>query len=102
MIDTKNMNTDAFSDERNTAQVKVILNGTQVITRENIISAKLQEDLADKNITIGAAFSQSFEMKMRMPTSGAPLKGAHLVPEASFNGDEWVKLGKFYIKSIKK
>ena len=100
MIDTKNMNTDAFSDERNTAQVKVILNGTQVITRENIISAKLQEDLADKNITIGAAFSQSFEMKMRMPTSGALLKGAYLVPETSFNGDEWVKLGKFYVSSV--
>ena len=100
MIDTKNMNTDAFSDERNTAQVKVILNGTQVITRENIISAKLQEDLADKNITIGAAFSQSFEMNMRMPTSGASLKGAYLIPEASFNGSEWARLGKFYVSSV--
>ena len=100
MIDTKNMNTDAFSDERNTAQVKIILNGTQVITRENIISAKLQEDLADKNITIGAAFSQSLEMNMRMPTSGAPLKGAYLVPEASFNGSEWARLGKFYVSSV--
>lgn len=100
MIDTKNMNTDAFSDERNTAQVKVILNGTQVITRENIISAKLQEDLADKNITIGAAFSQSFEMKMRMPTPDTPLKGAYLVPETSFDDSEWARLGKFYVSSV--
>ena len=100
MIDTKTMNTDAFSDERNTAQVKVNLNGTQVITPENIISAKLQEDLADKNITIGAAFSQSFEINMRMPTSGASLKGAHLIPEASFNGSEWARLGKFFVSSV--
>lgn len=100
MINTNTMNTDAFLDERHTAQIKVNLNGTQTITQENIISAKLQEDLADKNITIGAAFSQSFEMNMRMPTSGTLLKGAYLVPEASFNGDEWVKLGKFHVSSV--
>lgn len=100
MINTNTMNTDAFLDERHTAQIKVNLNGTQTITQENIISAKLQEDLADKNITIGAAFSQSFEMNMRMSTSGALLKGAYLVPETSFNGDEWVKLGKFHVSSV--
>ena len=100
MIDVKGMNRDAFSDERKAVILRVTFNGTQVISSESVISAKLQEDLADQNITIGSAFSQSFELKMRMPDPGIPLTGAYLTAEASFDGTNWAKLGKFYANTV--
>lgn len=100
MIDTKNMKRDAFLDVRRAASVRISFNGTQTVGKENIISAKLQETLADQNITIGAAFSQSFELKMRMPDVPIPLTGAYFTAEASFDETNWAKLGKFYINAV--
>lgn len=100
MIDVNNMARDAFLNERKVPQVRVTFNGTQVVDQENVISAKLQEDLADQNITIGAAFSQSFELKMRMPDPGIPLTGAYFLAEASFDGTNRAKLGKFYVNAV--
>lgn len=97
MIEVKDMNIHAFEDERKTPQARITFNGNQVVTYENIISAKLQEDLANNNITIGSAFSHSFEAKIRMPEQAIPLTGAYIIPEVSFDGTEWAKLGKFYI-----
>lgn len=100
MIDTKNMKRDAFLDVRRAASVRVSFNGTQTAAKENIISAKLQETLADQNITIGSAFSQSFELKMRMPDVPIPLTGAYFTAEASFDETNWAKLGEFYINTV--
>ena len=76
MIDVRNMTEDAFSDERKSAKLRVTFNGTQKVEKENIISAKLTENLADQNISIGSAFSQSFELKMRMLDPKIPLTGS--------------------------
>ena len=100
MIDTKNMKRDAFLDVRRAASVRISFNGTQTVGKENIISAKLQETLADQNITIGSAFSQSFELKMRMPDVPIPLTGAYFTAEASFDETNWAKLGEFYINAV--
>lgn len=100
MIDTKNMKRDAFLDVRRAASVRISFNGTQTVGKENIISAKLQETLADQNITIGSAFSQSFEFKMRMPDVPIPLTGAYFTAEASFDETNWAKLGEFYINAV--
>ncbi len=100
MIDAKDMNRDAFSDERKTAMLWVTFNGTQAVDSGNVISAKLQEDLADQNITIGSAFSQSFELKMRMPSLAIPLTGAYFTVETSFDGTNRAKLGKFYVNTV--
>lgn len=100
MIDTKNMKRDAFLDVRRAASVRISFNGTQTVGKENIISAKLQETLADQNITIGSAYSQSFEFKMRMPDVPIPLTGAYFTAEASFDETNWAKLGKFYINAV--
>lgn len=100
MIDVNNMARDAFLDERKAPQVRVTFNGTQVVDQGNVISAKLQEDLADQNISIGSAFSQSFELKMRMPASAIPLTGAYFLAEASFGGTNRAKLGKFYVNAV--
>ena len=100
MIDVNNMARDAFLDERKAPQVRVTFNGTQVVDQENVISAKLQEDLADQNITIGSAFSQSFELKIRMPDPDIPLTGAYFLAEASFDGMNRAKLGKFYVNAV--
>lgn len=100
MIDTKNMKRDAFLDVRKAASVRISFNGTQTVGKENIISAKLQETLADQNITIGSAFSQSFELKMRMPDVPIPLTGAYFTAEASFDETNWAKLGEFYINAV--
>ena len=97
MIDTKNMKRDAFLDVRRAASVRISFNGTQTVGKENIISAKFQETLADQNITIGSAYSQSFEFKMRMPDVPIPLTGAYFTAEASFDETNWAKLGEFYI-----
>ena len=100
MIDTKNMKRDAFLDVRRAASVRISFNGTQTVGKENIISAKLQETLADQNITIGSAYSQSFEFKMRMPDVPIPLTGAYFTAEASFDETNWAKLGEFYINAV--
>lgn len=100
MIDTKNMKRDAFLDVRRAASVRVSFNGTQTVGKENIISAKFQETLADQNITIGSAYSQSFEFKMRMPDVPIPLTGAYFTAEASFDETNWAKLGEFYINAV--
>ncbi len=100
MIDVKDMNRDAFSDERKTAMLWVTFNGMQAVDSGNVISAKLQEDLADQNITIGSAFSQSFELKMRMPSPAIPLTGAYFTVETSFDGTNRAKLGKFYVNTV--
>lgn len=100
MINTKNMKRDAFLDVRRAASVRISFNGTQTVGKENIISAKLQETLADQNITIGSAFSQSFELKMRMPDVPIPLTGAYFTAEASFDETNWAKLGEFYINAV--
>lgn len=100
MIDVRNMTEDAFSDERKSAKLRVTFNGTQKVEKENIISAKLTENLADQNISIGSAFSQSFELKMRMLDPKIPLTGSHFVPEASFDGENWVRLGMFYVNTV--
>lgn len=100
MIDTKNMKRDAFLDVRRAASVRISFNGTQTVGKENIISAKFQETLADQNITIGSAYSQSFEFKMRMPDVPIPLTGAYFTAEASFDETNWAKLGEFYINAV--
>ena len=100
MIDTKNMKRDAFLDVRRAASVRVSFNGTQTVGKENIISAKFQETLADQNITIGSAYSQSFEFKMRMPDVPISLTGAYFTAEASFDETNWAKLGEFYINAV--
>ena len=100
MIETRNMKRDAFLDVRRAASVRVSFNGMQTVAKENIISAKLQETLADQNITIGSAFSQSFELKMRMPDVPIPLTGAYFTAEASFDETNWAKLGEFYINAV--
>lgn len=100
MIDTKNMKRDAFLDVRRAASVRISFNGTQTVGKENIISAKFQETLADQNITIGSAYSQSFEFKMRMPDIPIPLTGAYFTAEASFDETNWAKLGEFYINAV--
>lgn len=99
MIDTNKMLTEAFRDERKAAKLRIAFNGSQTVERDNLISAKLTETLADNNITIGSAFSQSFELTMRMPDEAIPLTGAYFTAEASFES-EWVPLGTFYVSTV--
>ena len=99
MIDTNKMLTEAFQDERKAAKLRITFNGSQTVERDNLISAKLTETLADNNITIGSAFSQSFELTMRMPDEAIPLTGAYFTAEASFES-EWVPLGTFYVSTV--
>lgn len=99
MIDTNKMLTEAFRDERKAAKLRIAFNGSQTVERDNLISAKLTETLADNNITIGSAFSQSFELTMRMPDEAIPLAGAYFTAEASFES-EWVPLGTFYVSTV--
>ena len=73
MIDVNNMARDAFLDERKAPQVRVTFNGTQVVDQENVISAKLQD---------------------------IPLTGAYFLAEASFDGMNRAKLGKFYVNAV--
>lgn len=100
MLNTKAMEKEAFADARDAAKLRITFNGSTVIENESILSAKLTENLADKNITIGGAFSQSFEMSLRMPEDGIALTGAYLIAEAGFDGNEWVKLGRFYVTEV--
>ena len=99
MIDTNKMLTEAFQDERKAAKLRITFNGSQTVERDNLISAKFTETLADNNITIGSAFSQSFELTMRMPDEAIPLTGAYFTAEASFES-EWVPLGTFYVSTV--
>lgn len=99
MIDTSKMLTEAFQDERKAAKLRITFNGSQTVERDNLISAKLTETLADNNITIGSAFSQSFELTMRMPDEAIPLTGAYFTAEASF-ASEWAPLGTFYVSTV--
>lgn len=100
MIRTDNMEAAAFEDNRPTVKLRVTFNENQVLENDNIISASFQETVSENNLTIGAAFSQSFEMKFRMPQPAIALTGGKLIAEASFDETEWVKLGFFYISSV--
>ena len=94
-----NMTKKAFADERNTPRLRITFNGSQTISQNDIISAKLTEMLADNNITMGSTFSQSFEIVMRMPETAIPLAGSYFTAETSFDGMLWADLGTFYVSS---
>jgi hypothetical protein len=94
-----NMTKKAFADERNTPRLRITFNGSQTISQNDIISAKLTEMLADNNITMGSTFSQSFEIVMRMPETAIPLTGSYFTAETSFDGMLWADLGTFYVSS---
>ncbi len=99
MIETEKMLAEAFEDERPAAKLKITFNGNQTVEKDNLVSAKFTENLASDNITIGSAFSQSFELTMRMPEETIPLAGAYFTAEAAF-GTEWVPLGTFYVSTV--
>ena len=94
-----NMTKKAFADERNTPRLRITFNGTQTISQDDIMSAKLTEMLADNNITMGSTFSQSFEIVMRMPETAIPLTSSYFTAETSFDGMLWADLGTFYVSS---
>ncbi len=99
MIDTEKMLAEAFEDERPAAKLRITFNGNQTVEKDNLVSAKFTENLASDNITLGSAFSQSFELTMRMPEETIPLTGAYFTAEAAF-GTEWVSLGTFYVSTV--
>ncbi len=99
MIETEKMLAEAFEDERPVAKLKITFNGNQTVEKDNLVSAKFTENLASDNITLGSAFSQSFELTMRMPEEAIPLTGAYFTAEAAF-GTEWVSLGTFYVSTV--
>ncbi len=99
MIETEKMLAEAFEDERPVAKLKITFNGDQTVEKDNLVSAKFTENLASDNITLGSAFSQSFELTMRMPEEAIPLTGAYFTAEAAF-GTEWVSLGTFYVSTV--
>ena len=94
-----NMTKKAFAAERNTPRLRITFNGSQTISQDDIISAKLTEMLADNNITMSSTFSQNFEIVMRMPETAIQLTGSYFTAETSFDGMIWADLGTFYVSS---